>query len=172
MESTSMKPSSLLAAEYLRELESEARATRECLANVRADLFAWKPHEKSMELGYMALLVAAIPRWISTMIETSEIDLATFDQPKGATAADLVASFERNMDGARAALKGVTDEELKRPFQLKNQGQVLFTSPTDETISSSINHMVHHRGQLTVYLRLNDIPVPSIYGPSADAGGF
>lgn len=172
MESTSMRPSSLLAAEYLRELEAEARATRECLANVRADLFKWKPHEKSMELGYMALLVAAIPRWISTMIETSEIDLTTFDQGKGATADDLVAIFDRNMDGARAALKGVTDDELKRPFQLKNRGQVLFTSPTDETISSSINHMVHHRGQLTVYLRLNDIPVPSIYGPSADAGGF
>ena len=76
------------------------------------------------------------------------------------------------MDGARAALKAVSDEELKKDSQLKNQGQILFTSPKDETISSSINHMVHHRGQLAGYLRLYDLSVPSIYGPSADSGSF
>ena len=172
MQSSSMKTSSTLGAEYLRELEAEARATRECLENVPMDKPDWKPHEKSMPLGYLALLVADIPRWIQYAIEKSEVNFATYEQIQAKTAEELVAHFDRNMDLARNALQGVTDEELKDKFYLRNGEQLLFTSPKDETISSSINHMVHHRGQLTVYLRLNDLAVPSIYGPSADSGGF
>lgn len=172
MENSSAKTVTILGAEYLRELEAEARATRECLENVPLERFDWKPHEKSMQLGYLALLVAEIPKWIQHMIEHSEIDFATFEHFQAKTKEELVAHFDQNMDAARKALCGVTEEGLKEDFHLKNQGQLLFTSPKDESISQSINHMVHHRGQLTVYLRLNEIDVPSIYGPSADSGGF
>jgi uncharacterized damage-inducible protein DinB len=167
-----MKASSALAAEYIRELESEVRATRECLEKVPMDKADWKPHEKSMQLGYLAMLIADIPRWIQYAIDQSVIDFATYEQFKATTAEQLVAHFEESTAAAVKALENVTDQGLKESFYLKNNGQELFNSPKDETIMSSINHLVHHRGQLTVYLRLNDIAVPSIYGPSADSGGF
>ena len=172
MVSTSMKPVSALAAEYIRELESEVRATRECLENVSLDNPDWKPHEKSMPLGYLAILTADIPRWIQYAIEKGEVDFATYEQAKATTAEELVAHFDKSVAAARTALESVTDEGLKEMFYLRNDGKELMKSPKDETIMSSINHMVHHRGQLTVYLRLNDAEVPSIYGPSADSGGF
>lgn len=172
MQATSAKAASVLGAEYLRELESEARATRECLEKVPMDQPDWKPHEKSMPLGYLAVLVADIPRWIQYIIERSEIELATYEQADARSAEDLVALFDRNMEAAKKALLSVSDEGLKENFELKNNGELLFTSPKDESISSGINHMVHHRGQLTVYLRLKDISVPSIYGPSADMPTF
>jgi uncharacterized damage-inducible protein DinB len=172
MQSTSMKASSMLGAEYARELESEVRATRECLENIPMEKFDWKPHEKSMNLGYLAQLVADIPRWIQYAIEKSEVNFETYPQFKGTTTDELVAHFDKSVEGAKKALTDVTDEVLKGTFQLKRGETVLMSTPIDETISQSINHLVHHRGQLTVYLRLNDIAVPSIYGPSADSGGF
>src|SRR5690606_3242502 len=161
-----------MGLEYLAELEAEEPATRKCLERVPETLFGWKPHEKSMNLGYLSLLVAEIPKWIAHMIENDDLDFATFEHYEAKTAAELVAHFEDNMAAAKKALKKVTNEDLAQPFNLKNNGVVVFTSPKKENIGSSINHMVHHRGQLTVYLRLNDIPVPSIYGPSADDRGF
>jgi uncharacterized damage-inducible protein DinB len=125
-----------------------------------------------MTMGYLALLVAEIPKWITHMIEKSEIDFATFQHFKPATTADLVNHFDENIQGAKNALQHVSNEALSAPFFLKNQGQVLFSSPKKGNVASSINHWVHHRGQLTVYMRLNDIAVPSIYGPSADDKGF
>lgn len=132
----------------------------------------WKPHEKSMQLGYMAILVADIPRWIQHMIEQGVIDFETWEQRGPKTADELVALFDGNMEAARKALNSLSDADLKKEFQLKNGDQLLMSTPLDESISSSINHMVHHRGQLTVYLRLNDRTVPSIYGPSADSAAF
>ena len=167
-----MKAVSPLAAAYIRELESEVRATSECLKNVPMDKPDWKPHDKSTPLGYLALLVADIPRWIQIAIEKGVVDFATYDQAKADTPEDLVAHFEKSVEGAKRALSTVSDEGLKEMFYLKNGDQELMKSPKDETIMSSLNHMVHHRGQLTVYLRLNEIAVPSIYGPSADTGGF
>lgn len=167
-----MKATSALAAEYIRELESEVRATAECLKVVPMDKPDWKPHEKSMALGYLAILTADIPRWIQYAIEKGEVDFATYPQAKAETAEELVAHFEKSVEAAKRALENVTDEDLKKTFYLRNDGQELMSSPIDETIMSSINHMVHHRGQLTVYMRLNDIAVPSIYGPSADSRGF
>jgi uncharacterized damage-inducible protein DinB len=158
--------------EFLEELEAEAAATRKCLERVPEDLFAWKPHDKSMTLGYLSLLVAEIPKWITHMVEKGEIDFASFTHVKPASTADLVKHFDENMQGAKNALKQVSNQSMNDPFYLKNQGQTIFSSPKKQNISSTINHMVHHRGQLTVYLRLNDIAVPSIYGPSADDKNF
>ena len=157
---------------FLAELEAEIPATRKCIERIPESLYDWKPHERSMNLGYLTLLVAEIPKWITNMITVGEIDLATFDHFKLTTTAALVAHFDENIADTRKALKNVSEEALDRIFQLKRQGQVLFSSPVRENIGSSINHMVHHRGQLTVYMRLNDIAVPSIYGPSADDKGF
>ena len=167
-----MNDTTSLASGLLQELEAEAPASRKCLERIPENLFAWKPHEKSMTLGYLALLVAEIPKWIQQMIETSEIDFATFQHFEPKTTAELVNHFDENLIAARKALQQVSDAALAQPFFLKNQGQVLFSSPKMENIGSSINHLVHHRGQLTVYMRLNDLPVPSIYGPSADDRRF
>jgi uncharacterized damage-inducible protein DinB len=158
--------------EFMNELEAEVRATRRCLEVIPEKLYEWKPHEKSMNLGYLSLLVAEIPKWIRDTIEKSEIDLARYDHFKLSTTAALLKHFDENIEGAKHALKKVSNEELATPFYLKTDGKVVYTSPKKESVGSSINHMVHHRGQLTVYMRLNNIPVPSIYGPSADDRGF
>ena len=168
-----MENKSIIGAEYLKELEAEATATRKCLEVIPESLFDWKPHEKSMNLGYLSLLVAEIPKWITTMIEESEIDYATFEHFEAKNTAELVKHFNENLEGAKKALQNVSDETLAEPFHLKNQGQVVYSSPKKEFIGQTINHLVHHRGQLTVFMRLKGIPVPSIYGPSADdSGGF
>ena len=158
--------------EYAKELDAEAKATRKCLERVPESLWNWRPHEKSMEMGYLVALVAEIPKWISYSIDQKVIDFATFshDQPK--TTAELVANYDRYIEGARKALTKVSNEELSETFYLKNSGQELFSCPQKENISSTLNHWVHHRGQLTVYMRLNNIAVPSIYGPSADEKSF
>jgi len=165
-------PKSVLGAEYLRELNAEEKATRECLENVPFDKFDWKPHEKSMQLGYLALLVSDMPRWIQHMIEFNLIDFETYEQFQGKTRDELLDHFDEAMELARKSLTEMTDEDLTKEFVLRHGENVLMRSPVGETISSTINHLVHHRGQLSVYLRLNDRTVPSIYGPSADVGGF
>jgi uncharacterized damage-inducible protein DinB len=158
---------------YWTELEEEIRATRKCLENIPIDkLFDWKPHPKSMQMGYLATIVAEIPKWISNVVEKGVIDFATFEHTEIKTKDDFVRYFDKNIEYAKKVLQQVSDEELAKPFTLQNKGQVLFTSTKNDTVRSSINHMVHHRGQLTVYMRLNDIPVPAIYGPSADEKTF
>jgi uncharacterized damage-inducible protein DinB len=156
------------ASIYSRELQSEVPASRKCLERISEKLFDWKPHEKSMNMGYLAILVADMPRWLKYIIEKREIDFATYEQFKPKNTSELVNQFDENVKGALKALETLTEEILSQTFSLKNHGQLLFSSPVDDNIFSTINHWVHHRGQLTVYMRLNDIPVPSIYGPSAD----
>jgi len=158
--------------EYLKELESEVRASRRCIESIPDKLYAWKPHEKSMNLGYLTLLVADIPRWIVHTIEKSEIDFATFGQFELSTTSALVQFFDKNVDDAKRVLGKVTNEDLAGDFSLKRDGNILFTSSKKDTVQSSLNHWVHHRGQLTVYMRMNNIAVPSIYGPSADERVF
>lgn len=164
--------SNVKAQSYLKELNAEYKATRKCLEAISETLFEYKPHPKSMAMGYLALLVAEIPLWIKHMIVDSEIDFVTFKHFTPKTTAELVNHFEENMEAARQALTNVADEDLQAPFSLKSNGQVLYTAPKMSDIGTSLNHWVHHRGQLTVYMRLNDIPVPSIYGPSADDKTF
>ncbi|MFA6084054.1 DinB family protein [Mucilaginibacter sp.] len=162
----------LFAQEFAKELEAESPASIKCLERIPPELFSWKPHEKSMELGYLALLVAEIPLWVTYIIRQSEIDFATFQHLKAQTTQDLVDHFKNNVTEAKEALLNVKEGELAEMFYLKANGQELFKSPKKEQVESTINHLVHHRGQLTVYMRLNDIAVPSIYGPSADDKSF
>ena len=160
------------AIAFLKEIESEAAASRKCLERIPETSFEYKPHPKSMKMGYLALLVAEIPLWIKYMVETGEIDFVTFPHLNPKTTQELVNHLEENLDGAKTALQNVPDDELQKPFSLKANGKVLYTAPKIQDIGTTINHWVHHRGQLTVYMRLNDIAVPSIYGPSADDKSF
>ena len=157
---------------FLEELNSEYKATRLCLERIPETLFDYKPHPKSMNLGYLSLLVAEIPLWIRHMVIDGVIDFVTFSHFAPKTTAELVHHFDENIEAARKALSGTNDDELEKPFSLKANGQLLYTAPKVKDISTTLNHWVHHRGQLTVYMRLNDIPVPSIYGPSADDKSF
>jgi uncharacterized damage-inducible protein DinB len=157
---------------YINELKAESIATRKCLERIPENTYNFKPHEKSMQMGTLTLLVAEIPKWITSTIEDSVIDLATYAHFQLSSAAALLQYFEDNLESAINALAHVTEEKLSIPFELKSNGQLLYTSPKLESIGSTVNHWVHHRGQLTVYMRLNDIAVPSIYGPSADDRHF
>lgn len=162
-----------LGVEYAKELDAETIATRKCLERVPENLWSWKPHPKSMDMGYLVMLVAEIPKWISYSIEQTVIDLATFPHDRPKTTAELVTNYDKYIEGARKLLNGISNEWLTETFYLKHSGKTLFSCSQKENISSTLNHWVHHRGQLTVYMRLNDIAVPSIYGPSADdKGGF
>lgn len=158
--------------EFAKEIESEVRATRKCLEAIPDNLYKYKPHEKSMELGYLSLLVADIPRWIVHMIERPEIDLATYESFELSTTAALVKRFDDNIEAVTRILDKVSNDELDSKFELKVAGKVVMSTTKKESIQQSINHWIHHRGQLTVYMRLNDILVPSIYGPSADERTF
>ena len=165
--------STILTASLLHELNAEYRATKACLERIPETLFEFRPHPKSMNLGYLVLLVAEIPLWIKHMVIDGEIDFATFAHADPKTTAEVMKHFEDNMNGAREALKNANDEDLRNAdFTLKANGQVLYTSKKLVDIGITINHWVHHRGQLTVYMRLNDIDVPSVYGPSADDKNF
>lgn len=161
-----------LGAEYVKELEAEAPATRKCLERIPEKLFEWKPHERSMKMGYVALMLAEIPRWISMMTKEGEVNFATFKSAEPKTTAELLAVCDDNMAKVREVLSSISNEALQEHCYLKQGDQVLMDMTKQENISSCINHLVHHRGQLTVYMRLNDIPVPSIYGPSADEKTF
>lgn len=158
--------------DFLHELNMEYPATRACLEKIPESLFEYKPHPKSMAMGYLAQLVAEIPLWITHMVKDGEIDFAKFNHGSPKTSEELVNYFEENMASARKALENANDEDLQGDFILKANGQVLYTSKKIIDIGVTLNHWVHHRGQLTVYMRLNDIPVPAIYGPSADDKNF
>jgi len=123
-------------------------------------------------MGYLALLVAEIPLWMAHMIETGEIDLVTFEHPKTQSTAELVKYFDDNVRKAEAALGKLADEDLEKEFSLKSNGQVYYSSPLRIDLRTTLNHWVHHRGQLTVYMRMSGIEVPALYGPSADDKHF
>ena len=164
-----------LSQSMLPEFDHEMASTRRVLERVPAEKFSWLPHEKSMSFQRLAAHVAELPAWATMTINTSELDFATspYTSPKAATNQDLLDIFDRVSAEARVALAGVSDEELFKPWTLRNGEQVIFTMPKIAVLRTSVmNHLIHHRGQLTVYLRLNDIPVPGVYGPSADEGNF
>ena len=160
----------------LAELEREAPKTRRALEAVPLGKDDWKPHPKSMPLARLAALVATMPSWISLIIEQDELNLTpppgqgTFQQP--ATDA-LVAAHDAAVEKGRAALRKTTDEFLlTTKWRLAAGGQIVMNELRHIVLADTFNHLAHHRGQLTVYLRLNDRPVPSIYGPTADDQRF
>jgi uncharacterized damage-inducible protein DinB len=161
---------------FLAELEREAAGTRSALARVPEGHNDWKPHAKSMPLGYLAALVATMPAWIEGMVKLDRFDVkgqeaASFNPKEWRTRAELNAMFDASLARARQALSSTTDEHLLTPWQFVVAGHVVNESPRHIMIRDSVlSHLAHHRGQLTVYLRLNEASVPAIYGPSADEG--
>ena len=163
---------------FAAELEREAAATRRTLERVPDGRAEWKPHEKSMSLGGLATLVASMLSWVAMAVNRDELDL---NPPGGPTATpqelrtsrELVEALDGNVAKAREALASTTDEHLVTPWRLLVAGRVVSEQPRHIVLRDAVfNHLAHHRGQLTVYLRLNDVPVPAIYGPSADDGRF
>jgi uncharacterized damage-inducible protein DinB len=159
---------------FLGELEREAGGTRRALERVPDGKYDWKPHPKSMALGYLAELVATMPAWSVFTIEQDELDLATYQKPSLKTAKDLVRGHDEAVAAARKSFQNTTDEHLMKPWRMLVAGkQVMEPTPRYIVLRDSVfNHLAHHRGQLTVYLRLLEQSVPAIYGPSADEGKF
>jgi uncharacterized damage-inducible protein DinB len=163
---------------FVGELDREGPLTRRALEAVPEGRDDWKPHAKSMPLGRLAGLVAMMPSWLSMMVETDEFDLMPPAGTKSSfqrelkTRKELVQAMEEGVAGACKALQGTSEEHLMKPWRLKVGGKVVAEQPRHVMLRESINHLAHHRGQLTVYLRLNDVPVPAIYGPSADDQRF
>jgi uncharacterized damage-inducible protein DinB len=158
----------------LPELDQELATTRKCLARIPDDKFSFKPHPKSMDMGALAVHIATMLGWGVTTIESDSFDFAPvggepYVPPVVKTNAELLALFDNAGAAFRAALAAADDDALMLPWSLLGGGQTVFTMPRVAVLRTMIfNHIVHHRGQLSVYLRLCDIPVPSIYGPSAD----
>ena len=159
-----------IADALLPEFDHEVATTRRLLERVPDGKFDWKPHQKSMSLGQLASHVATIANWGSTTLNASEFDMrGDFTAPYFDTRAGVLAAFDKEAAAMRAALAGKNDAELMTPWSLKRDGKAIFTMPKAAVLRSFVmNHLVHHRGQLSVYLRLNDVAVPSMYGPSAD----
>ena len=161
----------------LAELERETRRSRAVLAEVPAGQYEWKPHEKSMKLGYLADMVATIPTWIVLQVEKDELDIAPVDGARAprepyTSSAALVEALDKALEAARAALAASTDDHLSSNWKLKARGSVVQEAPRHEMIQDTFNHWAHHRGQLTVYLRLLGEKVAATYGPSADEQAF
>ena len=160
----------MLAELLLAQLEREVESTRKMVERSPDNDPEWKPHPKSMPIGYLTTLVATMPGWIAMMIESEFLDLATGQRPSATTTADRLALFDESVAKAKRALAGTNDDHLRKPWQLRVGGNVVDEKPRHIMIVDTISHLAHHRGQLSVYLRLNDKPVPSIYGPTADEG--
>ena len=152
----------------LKEFDLEMASTRKLLERVPGDKGAWKPHQKSFALGHLAELVALIPGWIAASLCETRIDLARQPGYSLESTDTLVSMFDKNVADARAALQSVTGAALNETWTLAHGDRVLMTIPRGEVVRQHLSHLVHHRGQLTVYLRLVDVPLPSVYGPTAD----
>ena len=176
MSTTAAATSNNLASALIAEMELEGAVARKCLERVPAEKFDWKPHEKSMTMGGLATHLAEIPMWAEMTITRDEIDVAppggpAYETPKLKSAGEVLAMFDKHLAAARTALKDMKDEDLMKPWTLKSGGKALLTMPKAAVLRGFVlNHNVHHRAQMGVYLRLNDIAVPAIYGPSADEG--
>ena len=158
----------------LPEFDHEMTTTRKALERVPEDKFAWKPHARSFSLGALAAHVAALPTWGTETLTRSDMDIAGAQPPAApASKTELMATFDKNVAATRSALAGKTDAELMAMWTLKRGGKTIFSMPKAAVLRSFVlSHLIHHRGQLSVYLRLLDVSVPSIYGPSADEPSF
>jgi uncharacterized damage-inducible protein DinB len=162
----------------LPEFDHEMANTRKTLERVPEDKFDWKPHEKSTAMGGLATHLSNLPTWANHTISEDSLDLAPGGKPlapaeMAKSRTELLELFDNNVAKAREAIAGASDTELVKPWTLLSNGKEILTLPKVAVLRSFVmNHQIHHRAQLGVYLRLNDIPVPSIYGPSADESGF
>lgn len=157
-----------IAETLLPEFDLEMKTTRRVIERVPTDKGEWKPHEKSFSLGHLAQLVATMPGWLISIAKGRNIDVSSGPGYSYESTETLLEKFDTLVADARAAIAATSDEDYSKPWSLTMGEKVLFTTPRGETARSTINHLIHHRGQLTVYLRLLDVPVPSIYGPTAD----
>jgi uncharacterized damage-inducible protein DinB len=161
----------------LDELEREAELSRRALEVVPTGKAEWKPHDRSMIFGYLADMVANIPSWVSMIVTRPELDIAPVGGPQQKRealndSAAFVAALDKAMAGARSALQQTTDEHLMTNWRLLAGGKPVVETSRYVMIRDTINHWVHHRGQMTVYLRLMGAKVPALYGPSADDQRF
>lgn len=166
-----------MSASLLPEFDNEMANTRKVLECVPDDKLAWKPHEKSMTMGRLAGHVAEMPGWITNGIQVDELNLTpgeggqNFVAYSATSRAELLATFDKNVAAARQALAGASDEHMQQMWSLIFNGKRVVHMPRAVVVRSMcMNHMIHHRAQLGVYLRLNDIAIPGVYGPSADEG--
>jgi uncharacterized damage-inducible protein DinB len=159
-----------LSQMFIPEVDQEMATTRRLLERVPSDKVAWKPHVKSFSMGHLAQLVSRMPGWITNAMHETELDLGSFTGYTNERTEKLLEEFDRHVREARFALSAAKDEDFMVPWSLKRGSQVFFTLPRVAVVRQTINHLVHHRGQLSVYLRLVDVPLPSIYGPTADEG--
>jgi uncharacterized damage-inducible protein DinB len=161
-----------LAETLLPEFDQEMKTTRRLIERVPTEKGKWKPHPKSFPLGHLTQLVVMMPSWITNAVQETSLDLANYPGYSYETTEDLVKTFDKNVKEARAALAKTSDRDFGVDWSLKHGDNVFFTAPRATIVRQTINHFVHHRGQLTVYLRLIDVPIPSIYGPTADEKTF
>lgn len=157
----------------LPEFDLEIATTRRVLQRVPDDRGEWRPHPKSFPMAHLAQLVSAMPSWFELMVAQSEMDIAPKDGPRGAYTIEktekLLGEFDRNVAAAREAIARTTDEAFGEPWTLKSGGKTIAQGTRYLMVRTLLlNHLVHHRAQLGVYLRLVDVPVPSMYGPTAD----
>ena len=161
----------------LAELDREVERSRLALEQVAGGKYDWKPHEKSMIFGYLVNMVATMPMWVAMEINQDELDVAPADGGKMErkrmdTSEELLQALDKAVAEAHSAFEQTTEEHLMKSWRLLAGGQVVMESPRYEMIQDTINHWAHHRGQMTVYLRLMGAKVPAIYGPSADDNQF
>ena len=163
-----------IAEQLLPEFDQESKTTRSLLAIVPADKFDWGPHERSMTLRRLSGHIANLLRWTNATIEETQLDLgdpdSTWDPPSFETTQELLDVYDANLASARAAIASASDADLMVPWALLHGGHQVFQMPRAAVLRSFVfNHVVHHRGQLSVYLRLLEVPLPHIYGPTADS---
>jgi len=161
---------------FVSELDREVKRSRRALEAVPDNKRSWKPHEKSMEFGYLTDMVATIPTWLTMIVKQDELDVAPKgarpERPQPKNSAEYIEALEKSAREAREALKGTTEQHLQTHWKLLAAGQVVADTPRHEMLRDTINHWAHHRGQMTVYLRLMGAKVPALYGPSADDKRF
>jgi uncharacterized damage-inducible protein DinB len=157
-----------IADTLLPEFDQEMATTRRLLERVPTGKGPWKPHPKSFPLGHLAQLVAWMPGWIANTLRETALDLATAPRYSFETTETLLREFDKNVRAARDALQASRDADYAETWSLTHGSRVLMAAARGTVVRMHINHLIHHRGQLTVYLRLNDVPIPPIYGPTAD----
>jgi len=167
-----MAATASLSAKFLPAFDREAASTRRILERVPDEKFDWRPHPKSTPLGRLANHISDLMGQAPMVLQTESVDVAARSgQPRPAaptSSRELIESFDRGVAAARAVIAAASDEQLSHPWSLRNGKTVLFNLPRGGVLQLQLSHMIHHRGQLSVYLRLNDVPVPGMYGPSAD----